>query len=181
MRHWPLRLLASGALLAGPMGCAWLNTPVGVDPPVTAAPEESTVTVPTESAPKAEVPPARELRKETAPSSAMPAAPASQPSPVVSTSPATPTEPAPVLTVRMSAAEEARLREQVADDMARANEAVGVIRQKALTREQSEDLSVVVDFLKGALAARDTDLRRAGTLAQKARVLAEQLKATIAR
>jgi hypothetical protein len=177
MRHWPLRLLAAGALLAGPTGCAWINTPVGVDTPVTAAPMESTAAAPVEP----REPPSSEGTSKTGaePSSAPPTTPA-RPSPEVAPPP-TPPEASPVLTVRMSAAEETRLRKQITDDMSRANDAISIIRQRALTQEQSEDLGVVVDFLKSAMSARDTDLRRAGTLAQKARVLAEQLKATVAR
>ena len=84
-----------------------------------------------------------------------------------------------MLTVRLSAEEETRLQGKLTEDLNRASEALSFIQGRVLTREQADSRSLAEDFLKSAVAARASDLVRAGTLAEKARLLAEELKSQV--
>lgn len=108
------------------------------------------------------------------------------PAPAPVPAPADTTAPAPasgsVLTVRMSPAEEAALLAALKTDMDRAAEALALVRSRSLTGPQAEQVVAAEKFLKDAEAARAvSDLRRARTLAEKARILAEELRSAVGR
>ena len=57
----------------------------------------------------------------------------------------------------------------------RARQAAAILQGRRLTREQAEALSQIRTFLQQAEEARSTDLVRAGNLAERADVLAQDL------
>ena len=91
-------------------------------------------------------------------------------------------ETAPILTVRMSPEEEARQRARLKSDVDRAAGALAALRSRILTAQQQEQLKAAEQFLAEAEAARiSSDLHRACSLAEKARIIAEELKTAVGR
>jgi hypothetical protein len=162
--------LALGLALLVP-GCSFFRAPAqpGIEPVV---PDSTQAATPT---PAPVRPPA--ARPVTPPVEQPPTTPA----------PAVPDTTAvqpgrPVLTVRMSAQEETAFLARLKGDMDRASEALAFVRRQVLSGPQAEQVVVAEKFLKDAEAARGaSDLQRACTLAEKARILAEELKSAVRR
>ena len=83
----------------------------------------------------------------------------------------------PILTVRLSAAEQVRLEAQFNSDTDRADGALQQVRGRLLSEEQTQQLKTAQSFLDEARSAMEAqDLQRACTLAEKSRIIAEELK-----
>lgn len=171
-----IRFILIAALSLTPLGCSVFRhskriaaDPVAADTLAAQnAPPESTLAA-------APTPSADPISPEADPAPA-PAPAIKEPSPEKSKER---TEGAPVLTVRLTAQEETALRQQIASDIEKTNEALVLVRRYTLTSQQADNLALAEDFLAGAIAAQSTDLVRASTLAEKARVLAMDLKSEV--
>ncbi len=90
-------------------------------------------------------------------------------------------EPAPTVTIRLSAEDRAAREAKFRDDVDRATRSLALVRARVLTTTDQEELSAAEKFLADALRAFEaSDLTRACTVAEKARVLAEELRERMA-
>lgn len=171
-------MLAAGALLTL-SGCSLFREDAAPRPEVTApeaAPEAPTATTAKKPADRAK-PTKSGNRNGTA---SRPAAPPDTLA-AARAEPPTPAVEAPQVTVQLSA-EQRSVREMAyRDDSSRAARALGEVRKKVLNSAQRDQLGSADRFLADAVVAFEgKDLVRACSLAQKARVLAEELKAAVA-
>jgi hypothetical protein len=176
---YAVRLILVAILAAAPLGCSFFrpgktiaSNPVAADT-LTAqkAPAESTL-----ATARGREPPAVPVSSTPAPAPV----PAAEKEPAPSDKPRDrPDTSAPVLTVRLTAQEEVALRQRIASDIEKASDALVQVRRYTLTSQQADNLALAEDFLTGAVAAKSTDLVRASTLAEKARVLAMDLKSEV--
>jgi hypothetical protein len=87
-----------------------------------------------------------------------------------------PPPPPPVLSPQVGKREEDRLRQDATARIERAEQIVQQIDQKKLAREQQDTFSTVQSFLsKAKEAISSSDFERAYNLADKAKLLAEEL------
>lgn len=110
------------------------------------------------------------------------AGPTSRPSAPVDTVAVVP-EPveAPQVTVRLTAEQRSVREMEYRENKGRAGRALDAVRLKPLTTAQRDQLGSADRFLADAAVAFDVDdLLRACSLAEKARILAEELKASVA-
>jgi hypothetical protein len=90
-------------------------------------------------------------------------------------------ERAPTVSIRLSAQDRAAREAQYRENMDRAVRALALIRGRAVSTIDQEELSAADQFLADARRAFEaSDLTRACTLAEKARVLAEELRGRLA-
>jgi hypothetical protein len=82
----------------------------------------------------------------------------------------------PVLAPQVGKQDEEQLRREASTRMQRAEALIGRIEEKKLTKDQQEQFLTIQSLLKNAKEAIDAkDLARASNLAEKARILAEEL------
>lgn len=149
-------------------GCSLFRKQPPLEPD--AAAPDTTVSAPPRSADR---PPA----KPAAPSVPKPAEPR-EPEPKEEVKP--PERP-PSVTIRLSPDEKAARKSQFQGDVGRTESALAAVRGRSLTVKQLETLSTADRFLIDArLAFEADDLSRACAVAEKARILAEELRAQVA-
>jgi hypothetical protein len=159
--------------------------PTPEEPPVTGvapaplSPLRRTLRTPPPPPAPAPAPRAPERPAAAAPPPAAPPAPPAAPAPaqVASVPPAhLATTPPPVLAPQLSAEEEDRLTQKARSQIEGAEKVLGQIEKSRLRRGEQSTLDTVLDFLaKAREAMAGRDYQRAATLADKARVLAEDL------
>jgi len=145
-------------------------------------PEPPPPTKEPEPAPPKKEPPAPPVRKEPvapAPPKKEPPAPPPAP-PKKEPEPAPPKkEPEvtpPVLAPQVGKQDEEQLRREASTRIQRAELLIGRIDEKKLTKDQQEQFLTIQSLLKSAKEAVESqDLTRASNLAEKARILAEEL------
>jgi type IV secretory pathway VirB10-like protein len=120
---------------------------------------------PMETQPLPPPPPAKKLPSRPAPRVQPPAAEAPPPPPA----------PAPQLVPVLTAAQRQELENSVNERISRAQNILASIAGKRLSSEQENTVGQIRTFLKQAEEARGSDLLRANNLAERARVLAEEL------
>ncbi len=90
-------------------------------------------------------------------------------------------ERAPTVTIRLSAQDRAAREAQYRENVDRAVRSLALVRGRVLSKTDQEELSAADQFLADARRAFDaSDLTRACTVAEKARVLAEELRGRLA-
>lgn len=173
---WSLLL----ALALGPIattGCSLFRDERGGNPEVTAPEPAERDASPRSSRRTADRAPA------TKPAAKVGAASRPTPADTLAALPPAPAPPleAPQVTVQLTA-EQRSVREMAyRDDTSRAARALDGVRTRVLTSAQRDQLGSADRFLADAIVAFEAnDLVRACSLAQKARVLAEELKAAVA-
>jgi hypothetical protein len=88
--------------------------------------------------------------------------------------------PPPVLAPQVGKQGEENLRRMALSQMQRSEQVIGQLEAKKLTNEQQEQLLTVKGLLGGAREALSSqDLTKASNLAEKARILAEELAQTV--
>lgn len=93
---------------------------------------------------------------------------------------AAPEAPAPQLSVRLAPADAAKLMERWQSDVSRAEKALELLKSFNLTGESADQVASARKFLGESRGARTaSDFYRACELAEKARVLAEAVKASV--
>lgn len=180
MRRPPLPIGPLLGLLFLLSGCSYFRGPAR--PEIEPAP--SGVAVDTLAAPTSGGQPAGPSGQPSGKGESRPASRPATPPPVTAapdTLTAAPSPP-PILTERLSAEETAALLSRFRTDTDRATEALAAVHGRALTGPQAEQVVAAEKFLKDAEAARAaSDLQRACTLAEKARILAEELRSAVGR
>jgi uncharacterized hydantoinase/oxoprolinase family protein len=81
----------------------------------------------------------------------------------------------PQLRPILTPAEAKQLDRAISNRVARARAVLRSVEGKTLTRQQSATVRQIVNFIGQAEAAQKTDLQRAGNLAERAEVLADDL------
>ncbi len=119
--------------------------------------------------------PAAPAQRKPAPTTGS-AAVADTTKPAATTSPAPEPAGGPTISVRMTPEETAERKKFFSAEALRATRALEAIRNKPLTQLQQEQMASADRFLAEARSALDQDLYRACTLAEKARIIAEELE-----
>lgn len=158
------------AVLSALNGCSFFRDvkptepTAGADSTATAKPVATTTT-------KKATPPVQKKAPDPAPVAAADSTktvPATQPAP-----------PGPTISVRMTPEERAERKQFFSSEALRALRSLEAIRNKPLTQLQQDQMASADRFLTEARAAVDSDLHRACTLVEKARIIAEELEKTV--
>ncbi len=154
-------------------GCSLFRWSEGMRPEVT-APDSVAV----EPAPAPPDPPP----EQTAPRKTVKSPPATTAPPAAAVdSAAVVPERTPSITVRLSPEERSARETRYREDVDRAVKSLDLVRARALTRADLDELSAADQFLADARRAFEaSDLTRACAVAEKARVLAEELRDRLA-
>lgn len=156
-------------------GCSFMGSMRPPSPEVTAPDTTATSVEPAKSPPSAPPSGGGGAPRKTAkpPASARSAAPDSA-------AVAAP-ERTPTVTIRLSAQDRAAREAQYHENVDRAVRSLAQVRGRVLSQTDREELSAADQFLTDARRAYDaSDLTRACTVAEKARILAEELRGRLA-
>ena len=181
---------ALATLLVAMSGCAAFESLFSPPPPPPSKKEPAPAPVKTEPepAPPKKEPPAPPVKKEPV----APAPPKKEPAPAPVKKEPEPAPPKkepeapsvkkepevvpPVLAPQVGKQDEEQLRREAGTRMQRAEVLIGRIDEKKLTKDQQEQFLTIQSLLKNAKEAIEAkDLARASNLAEKARILAEEL------
>jgi outer membrane biosynthesis protein TonB len=173
LARWRVGLAGTvAAIVVAVSGCASIDSLFSPPPPPPAKKEpappvkkEPVAPAPAKKEPPAPPPPTKE--PEPAPPKKAPDAPSANKEPEIAP---------PVLAPQVGKQDEEQLRRETSTRLQRAELLIGRIDEKKLTKGQQEQFLTIQSLIKSAKEAVETrDLTRASNLAEKARILAEEL------
>jgi hypothetical protein len=179
MRPLPARGSLALAMLVTALslgGCSFFGSMRPPTPEVTAPDTTATPVGPAETPPGTPRP-----EGDAAPRKTVKSPPVAARSAAPDTAAVTAPERAPTVSIRLSAQDRAAREAQYRENVDRAVRALALIRGRAIGKTDQEELSAADQFLADARRAFEaSDLTRACTVAEKARVLAEELRGRLA-